>query len=178
VPDLVSGALAAYSAEGKMASFIKVVHSFSHWVRWVSALGLVGMMLLTSSDVVLRYCGYPIKGTFDIIGLLGTVVVALPIASTQILGRHVAMEYMTTHESRLIRTTAKGMTSLLSLGIYGIIAWQSTLFGTKLWRIGRVSDTVEIPLFPFAYIIAFGCALNCLVLLSDFYQSFVREEGK
>ena len=135
-------------------------------------------MLLTSSDVVLRYCGYPIKGTFDIIGLLGAVVVALPIASTQILGRHVAMEYMTSHGSRLIRTIAKMMTSLLSLGIYGLIAWQCTLLGTKLWRIGRVSDTIEIPLFPFAYVIAFACALNGLVLLLDFYKWSVQEAAK
>ncbi len=161
-----------------MERFIGAVHSFSYSIRWVSALGLMGMMLLTSSDVVLRYCGYPIKGTFDIIALLGTVVVAFPIASTQILGRHVAMEYMTSHGSRAIRTIAKIMTSLLSFGIYGVIAWQSTLLGTKLLRIGRVSDTVEIPLFPFAYVIAVSCALNCLVLLLDLYGLFVKEGEK
>ena len=161
-----------------MECFIRIVRKVSHSLRWVSALGLIGMMLLTSSDVVLRYCGYPIKGTFDIIALLGVVVVAFPIASTQILGRHVAMEYATSHGSRVIRKVSRGMASLLSLGIYGVIAWQSTLLGTKLWRIGRVSDTIEIPLFPFAYVIAVSCALNCLVLFLDFYGLFVRGDEK
>ena len=64
---------------------------------------LLWMMLLTSADVVGRYIGYPIKGTFDIVGLLGAFVVALPLAYTQMLKRHVAMEFMATHGSRLVQ---------------------------------------------------------------------------
>ncbi len=38
------------------------------------------MMLLTCADVVLRYFRYPIKGTYDIIGILGGVLIALPLS--------------------------------------------------------------------------------------------------
>jgi hypothetical protein len=51
-------------------------------------------------------------------------------------------------------------------------------FGTKLLTIGRVSDTIEIPLFPFPYVIAFGCALNGIVLLMDFYKILTEFDSK
>ena len=161
-----------------MTHFIKIVHSFSRWICWVSVAALIGMMLLTSSDVVLRYMGYPIKGTFDIVGLLGTVVVALPIAYTQILGRHIATEFMGSRGNQVVRTINNSIVCLLGIGTYALIAWQCSLLGTKLWRIGRVSDTIEIPLFPLVYVVAFGCALNCFVLLVDFYNLFAKSGRK
>ncbi|HWT79406.1 MAG TPA: TRAP transporter small permease, partial [Candidatus Methylomirabilis sp.] len=66
-----------------MRHFIRFVEAFSQLICWIAALALVGMMLLTTCDVVGRYIGYPIKGTFDIVGLLGPLVVALPLAYTQ-----------------------------------------------------------------------------------------------
>jgi len=161
-----------------MAHFIKIVHSFSRWICWVSVAALLGMMLLTSSDVVLRYIGYPIKGTFDIVGLLGTIVVALPIAYTQLLGRHIATEFMASRGNKVVQTVNQSIVCLLGIGIYALIAWQCSLLGTKVWRIGRVSDTIEIPLFPFVYVVAIGCALNCLILLIDFYHLFAKAARK
>jgi len=161
-----------------MTHFIKIVHSFSRWICWVSVAALIGMMLLTSSDVVLRYMGYPIKGTFDIVGLLGTVVVALPIAYTQILGRHIATDFMGSRGNQVVRTINNSIVCLLGIGTYALIAWQCSLLGTKLWRIGRVSDTIEIPLFPLVYVVALGCALNCFVLLVGFYNLFAKSGRK
>jgi TRAP-type C4-dicarboxylate transport system permease small subunit len=161
-----------------MAHFINIVNYFSRWISIVSVFALIGMMLLTSSDVVLRYCGYPIKGTFDIVGLLGTVVIALPIAYTQILRRHVAMEFMASRGPKFVQTIISSIICLLSIGMYALISWQCTLLGTKMWRVGVVSSTIEIPIFPFVYIVAIGCALNCFVHLIDLYKLFANLKGE
>ena len=161
-----------------MVHFVRMIHSFSRWICWISMFALMGMMLLTSSDVVLRYCGYPIKGTFDMVGLLGTIVIALPIAYTQVLGRHVAMGFLESRGPRWVRTIIKSVTCWLGIAVYALIAWQCYLLGAKLLAIGRVSDTIEIPLFPFPYVIAFGCALNGIVLLIDFYKLLATPDAK
>ena len=151
----------------------KLVSVLSTWLCWVSAACIVGMMLLTSSDVVLRYLGYPIKGTYDAVGLLGALVVALPIARTQVLNRHVSMEFMAQRKSRLARGIAQLITFALGIAAYALITWQLIAFAGKLRSVGRVSDTVEIPLYPFVYAIAFAFLLTCLVLLVQLY-GFVR----
>lgn len=152
--------------------FVRIVQSFSRLIVWIAACALLSMMLLTCADVVGRYIGYPVKGTFDIVGLLGTFVVALPLAYTQMLKRHVAMEFMATHGSRLVQAIANIIVCLLGIGTYALIAWRCVVLGSKFWTVGRVSDTIEIAIYPFVYVVAFGCALNCLVLLTDLYNVF------
>lgn len=151
----------------------KLVEVLSAWLCWVSALCIVGMMLLTSSDVVVRYLGYPIKGTYDIVGLLGALVVALPIARTQVLNRHVSMDFMAQRKSRIARGIAQLIAFVLGIAAYALIAWQLIAFAAKLKSIGRVSDTMEIPLYPFVYAIAIAFILTCLVLLVQLFL-FVR----
>ncbi len=152
----------------------RLVHWFSRSIVWVAACALLAMMLLTCGDVVGRYIGYPIKGTFDVVGLLGTFVVALPLAYTQMLKRHVATEFMSTHGSKFVQTIANSIVCLLGIGVYALIAWRCYVLGTKFWTVGRVSDTITLTLYPFVYVVAFGCALNCLVLLIELCNLFVE----
>ena len=162
-----------------MAYVVRIAHWFSRLLVWVAACALLAMMLLTCGDVVGRYIGYPIKGTFDIVGLLGTFVAALPLAYTQMLKRHVATDFMSGHGSRLVQTIASAIVCLLGVGVYSLIAWRCYVLGTKFLTVGRVSDTIALTLYPFVYVVAFGCALNCVVLLIDLYNLFAEpKEGR
>ena len=153
-----------------MSPFIRTVRTVSRWLCLVSAFLLAGMMFLTSSDVAARYFGHPIKGTYDMVGLLGGMAIALSIAYSQLNGKHVAMEFIASLPFKRIQTAIKTIACLLSIGMYALIAWQCTVFGTQLWETGRLSDTVRIPLFPFAYVVSLGFAVNCLVLLGELYN--------
>jgi TRAP-type C4-dicarboxylate transport system permease small subunit len=155
---------------------VRIVQSFSRLIVWIAVCALLATMLITCADVVGRYIGYPIKGTFDIVGLLGTFVVALPLAYTQLLKRHVAMEFMATHGNKFVRASVSTLVSLLGIGVYALIAWRCFMLGSKFWTVGRVSDTLELALYPFVYVVAFGCALNCFVLLADLYTVFAAPE--
>jgi TRAP-type C4-dicarboxylate transport system permease small subunit len=105
---------------------------------------------------------------------LGTVVVALPLAYTQILKRHVATEFMAIFGSKSAQAIASILVCLLGMGAYVVISWRCFVLGTKYWAVGRVSDTIEIPIYPFAYVVAFGCILISLVLLVDLYNLFAE----
>jgi hypothetical protein len=101
-----------------------------------------GTILLPS----IFFIGYPIKGTFDVVGFLGAFVVALPLAYTQMLKRHVAMDFMTTHGSNTVKVIAHSIVHLLGIAIYGLIAWRCFVLGTKFLTVGRVSDTIALPI--------------------------------
>jgi len=135
------------------------------------------MMFLTCADVVLRYFGYPIKGTFDVVGLLGAAVIALPIAYTQILRGHIAIEFISSRYPRRVGRVVDSVNCLLNIVIYSLLVWQCSLYGNKLHNLGRVSETLQIPIYPFAYILAFGCAMMCLVLLVELSDIIIQPEG-
>ncbi|MBW2340338.1 MAG: TRAP transporter small permease [Deltaproteobacteria bacterium] len=139
--------------------------------------GLSIMMFLTCADVVLRYFGYPIKGTFDVVGLLGAAVIALPIAYTQILRGHITIEFISSRYPRRVGRVVDSVNCLLNIVIYSLLVWQCSLYGNKLHNLGRVSETLQIPIYPFAYILAFGCAMMCLVLLVELTDIIIQPEG-
>lgn len=161
-----------------MFRLTKSIYVVTNWACVGSALSLLAMMALTSADVMLRYIGHPIKGTVDIVSLLGAVVVALPIAHVEILGRHVSMEFLENHTGPVVSKISSGICSLLGIGVYGLITRQCILLASEFSTTGRVSDTIEIPLSPFVYLIALGCAINCFVLIVKFLKLFTHPENK
>ena len=160
-----------------MTHIRKVVYALSRWACWMAIIGLSIMMFLTCADVILRYFGYPIKGTFDVVGLLGAAVIALPIAYTQILRGHIVIEFISSRYPRRVGRIVDSVNCLLNIVIYSLLVWQCSLYGNKLHNLGRVSETVQIPIYPFAYILAFGCAVMCLVLLVELTDIIIQPEG-
>jgi TRAP-type C4-dicarboxylate transport system permease small subunit len=136
------------------------------------------MMTLTFVDVISRYFGYPIKGSYDIVGMCGAFVIALPIAYTQMLKGHVAIDFIVIKLPGPAQKAIDSVNYLLNISFYGLLAWQCSIYGKKLWSVGRVSETIEIPLFPFPYVVAIGCALMCLILIIELINLFGNAEKK
>ena len=64
---------------------------------------------------------------------------------------------------------------LVCLGIYVLITWQAVV-GGRVRQISNVvaSDVVRVPVYPFQYVFAFGCAVLCLVFIVDLVDSLRR----
>ena len=161
-----------------MTYLSKVAHEVSRGICWVSVIGLSVMMLLTCGDVILRYFGHPIKGSYDIVGICGAFVIALPIAYTQMLKGHVGIDFIIIKLSGPVQKAIDSINYLLNIFIYGLLAWQCSVYGKKLWSVTRVSETLQIPLFPFPYVVAVGCALMCSILLIELLNLFRNAEKK
>jgi TRAP-type C4-dicarboxylate transport system permease small subunit len=138
----------------------------------VACLAVILMMLLTCADVIMRIFGRPITGTYEMIGYLGIVTVAFALAYTSIKKGHVAVELLANKLPKRMQFFIGGITSLLSTGLFSLIAWQCALYGKDLKISGEVSMTLGIPTYPFAYGMALGSAMLCLVLIVEAMRSF------
>jgi len=152
-------------------------HKLSYWFNWVAGGGLVAMVLLTCSDVVLRSFNRPIPGTFEIVGFLGAMVAAFAIAYTQIMGGHVAIDYLVARLPSRRQALVRSFISLVGSALFVLLAWQSYLYAHSLSLSGEVSPTEKIPLYPFVYAIALACVPVVVVLAVDFARA-VREVAR
>ena len=152
----------------------KQVDILSGAFNWLAGGAILAMMLLTCADVVLRFFRHPIPGTYEIVGLMGTVGASFALAYTTAQKGHIAVEFLTRRMPEKVQLTVAGAGELVSALLFGIITWQSTLYALDLKRTGEVSLTVEIPIYPFVFSIAIGCLLVCLVLIADLYKSLKR----
>lgn len=140
----------------------------------LAAIAVVLMMLLTCADVVLRMFHRPIPGTYDIMGFLGTVVIAFSLAYTSVEKGHIAVEIIVERLPRKTKAAVGSLTSLIGAFLFALITWQSMAYAADMRNIGEVSMTLMIPLYPFIYGIAAGSGLLCLVLLVESMQSAFR----
>lgn len=152
----------------------KQILSTADLFNWVAAGALVVMMVLTCCDVVLRFFRHPIPGTYEIVGLLGTVVISFSLAYTTAKKGHIAVEFIVSKFGRKTQNSIDAVNTFLALILFAIITWQSALYAVDLRTSKEVSLTVQIPIHPFVFGISAGCGLVCFVLALDLYKSIRR----
>jgi hypothetical protein len=59
-----------------------------------------------------------------------------------------------------------------------LVAWQSGVYATAIWKRGETSETLRIVYHPFVYIVALCCLLLAFVLFIDFLKSLRPQKGE
>jgi TRAP-type C4-dicarboxylate transport system permease small subunit len=132
------------------------------------------MMLLTCADVVLRLFRRPVPGTYEIVGFLGTVVIAFAMAYTSLEKGHIAVELLVQRLPRKLQSGIEAAVSLIGAVLFGLLTWQSFIYAGDLRHSGEVSVTLTMPIYPFIYGIAAGSGLLTLVLLVEALRTAAR----
>jgi len=137
----------------------------------IAAMAIVAMMSLTCADVTLRMFRKPIPGTYEIVSFLGAVAVSFAMAHTTAERGHVAVSLIVQLFPKRLQGIIEGVMSIFGIILFGLIAWQSVLYGIDCQRSGEVSLTLQLPFYPVIYGLAVGAVVVCLVLLADLVEA-------
>lgn len=138
---------------------------------------LVAMCLLTCTNIVLRLTWVPVRGAYELMGLLGAVVAAFALGHTQMRRGHVAVDILVTGFPPGVRRWLQAFNGLVCMGFFLLAAWQLVDKALVLIRTGEVTETLRVVYYPFTLAAALGCAALALVLLADFFAA-VGGEGR
>ncbi len=155
----------------------KLIHTLANKFNWIAASAVVTIMFLTTADVILRLFRHPIPGTYELVGLLGTVIISFSLAYTSMQKGHIAVEFLVQKLPRKVQLMIAAANDLIGTILFGLIAWQCFIYAVALRQSNEVSLTIQMPIYPFAYGIAVGCGLLCLLLLFEFFTSIKRMAG-
>ena len=135
---------------------------------------MLGLMFLIVTDVILRYLvNRPIDGSHELVMFMMAIVVFTALSYTATVGGHVKIELVVSRLPKRAQEALGGVTSLLSLGLFALIAQQNFVRAKALRLEGLTSSILHVPVYPFYLFAAFGCALLCLVLLVDVLDSLI-----
>ena len=155
----------------------KISRFLNRTLVWMAGMFLVAMVLLTCSNIFLRLVWTPVRGTFELMGFFGAIVVAFSLGYTQIKRGHVAVDILVTQFSKKTRRILDSINYFICMIFFAATAWQIAKWGTNLRQTGEVTETLRIIFYPFTYGVAFGCIVLALVLLIDLLNLFVEEKG-
>jgi len=162
-----------------MFSFRKNSLLLARRLDMIAAMAIVAMMSLTFVDVFLRYLfRMPIPGTYEIVSFLGVVAVSFAMAHTLAEKGHVAVSLIVQLFRKRLQGIIESIISIFGIILFGLIAWQSVLYGMDCQRAGEVSLTLELPFYPIIYGVALSAGVVCLVLLVDLANALRKVKDK
>jgi len=145
------------------------------WLEGVGAVALLTMMVITCVDVMgAKIFLLPVLGSIDIVMLAQLVAISFGTGSALLLGRHVTVEFLVMYLPQRLQAAVEVVVNLLGILLFAIITWRLILYGHYMQTGGEVSPTARIPLYPFAYGIAFACIPVCLTFLLETAKSLTR----
>jgi TRAP-type C4-dicarboxylate transport system permease small subunit len=143
-------------------------------LAWAAGLTLVGTMLFTVIDMVLRAFGRPVAGSFEVIGWLSAAAMALALGYTQLHRGHVSIDLVVARLSGRPRQGVETLTHLASLLLFSAVAVYVAEYGNTLRESGSLSETLKAIVYPWVYVVAVGAAGLALALLVEFLRALRR----
>lgn len=146
-------------------------------LQWISrAMGVVAaavlavMMLLTVADVIGRYFfSRPIKGTWELVGLLLACAGTWGLAYCQIEKAHISITIVYDLFSQRVRAVMSAFGCLIGLGGFSFISWQTFVLAKRYFLQPRMdeTDTLGLPFSPFILLLSIGAGMMALMLIVD-----------
>lgn len=124
-----------------------------HWIieviAWGSRVSLVAMMALIAVEVVLRkFFAFSIVGTVETVAALMVITVFLAWSYTESHNGHVRVEFLVQRLGRKTQSVLTVITTLVMLGIFSIMIWQTMVYALDAWGVGLRYETARLPIFP------------------------------
>ena len=142
------------------------------WVcGFIAAVATVFIVLLTVSDVFMRYFfSKPINGSFELTEYFLVIVVFMAIPWATMRGVHVRVDLITGTFSKKKQAVLYAISCLLSMLISFLIAWYTIPEAKYVYNLKEKSDMLDIPTYPFYFFIAIGFFVLLFILIAVLMQ--------
>jgi TRAP-type C4-dicarboxylate transport system permease small subunit len=159
----------------RVQGYIDLINRF---LFCLAGLCLMGMVVLACSNMVFRFFGHPIKGTFELMGFLGAMVAGLALAGTQAGKGHIVIAIFQDRVPGWMRKILDVTTSLVCLVFFGLVAWQTWNLAFSIREFEEVSETLHIIYYPFILLVFLGLiALVVQILMETILLVCCKNEG-
>lgn len=135
----------------------------------ISGVFLMALALLTVGNVIGRALGYPIPGTYELVGWLAAIAMGMGVAYTQAHEGHVNIDFLLLRVSVRTKAAIQVFIYVLSVGLFAILVWKLYEYGLGKKESGSLSLTLRAPIHPWIYAMAAAMAATTVILIYQLY---------
>ena len=139
-----------------------------------SGVLLFFLAVLSGVSVVLRLCGKPFAGEYELAGFAGALLASFALAETQRKRGHVELDIFTRRLSPVARRAIGATNVLLGALVMGVVALQLIRLTLVKMRAGEVSETLHLPFVWVMFAVAAGFIVLALAYIADALAAFFR----
>ncbi|MBN2060354.1 MAG: TRAP transporter small permease [Deltaproteobacteria bacterium] len=156
-----------------LSKFENGINRFSLWCNWISCIAVLIMMCIVCANVILHFFDMPILGAHEYVTLISTVIISFGLAHTGVIKGHVAVDLVMRRFSERTQAIVSSITGIVAIIIFAIIMWWMAKYGYNNFKLNLATETMEIPIYPFIFVISFGFLIYLIVLIVEFFNSIV-----
>jgi TRAP-type C4-dicarboxylate transport system permease small subunit len=138
----------------------------------------MSMLLFTLIDVIGSVVfNKPLRGATELVGCMQITAIASAMAIAFYANRHIAIEFLVMHLPKAAKNVVNKFVAIVCFAFFIILCWQSFIYGLALQKSGEITSTAHIPLYPFAYFIAFAAVVASLYFVDRLLPAKSRERS-
>ena len=146
--------------------FESVVRKSVRHLAILAGVTLLFLMFLTVYAVIMRYVfNAPILWALDVARVGLVVLVFFGLAYCGLTGGHIAVDFIGIFAPPRIVQISDVVIRSICFVLIALMAWQAMQQGLDAIEMGEGTNELEIPLFPFFAVVAFGSVAYCIVLI-------------
>lgn len=148
------------------------IRSVTNVLKWIAIIDLTIMMLIITFVVILRALSIPIVGDYELTEFSMVIVIACSLAYTESVNEHIAIGIIIDKAPQIVQKSINVIGSTLTIIFCFVVSY---VFIVTL-NYDRVTDLLDIPLYPFKILIALGFFLWGLEALLTLISQFITGE--
>ena len=160
------------------AKFENGINRFCSWCNWVSCIAVLVMMCVVCANVVLHFFNMPILGTYEYVKLISSIIISFGLAYTGVIKGHVAVDLVMRRFSERTQEVVNSITNILAICVFGPVTWWLAKYAYDNFRLNVATETMNIAIYPFIFMISFGSFVFLFVLLNEVINSIVKVSKK
>jgi TRAP-type transport system small permease protein len=150
----------------KIKTFSQILEKISGRLSDIGMIVLLGMTFLIILDIIMRRIfSRPFSWTYEVISVFLVIVVFLTLSFCTAQKAHVSIDALVARLPRNFRKPFNIFTLFWGFAVFGLVTWASVGYGLREVASGYTTGILHIPIYPFIFVLAFGCAVTALILL-------------
>jgi len=141
----------------------------------IAGIVLMCMMIITFSDIIMRFVGRPIPGVYEVVAFLGIAVTMFALPRATLKKTHVAVDMLTEKLGGTSKIILRVITRILVIVFFFLTAWYLYKMGMRYMNTNTVTMMLRVPFYPVVFGASFAALVQSLV---GIYEIFAKEEEK
>ncbi len=160
-------------------NLVNILGIFSYTLSRLGCAALFAMMGLTVVDVVGRYVfNSPILGAFELTSFLVSIMIYSFLGYAQSQKSHVTVDILVNAFPQKAQSIVKLFNYIVGLIIMILFSWKGIEKAIEAMETGDSPMNLPIPIYPFVFFLAFGCAIVCIEFIRDILRTSYKLKEK
>jgi len=151
--------------------FSKIVRGNTLGAIFIGAFLLLVCMITVVVNVVSRRFGYPITGTYELVGLFIAIAVVPALSYAEFKKSHVSISLLEGRLGKKPEMILDVFLSLITLFCLVLLLWSFANTIMYNWGLGESSEVLKFPIIPIRIFFVYGLVSWCLMKILNLIKN-------